>query len=89
MPIPPPVARKLQRGTIPTGTPTAELLAIANRPTSRSAVLPLGTATDGAVMLVELVFPSPLLASTTATLLTPEYAAIPPAASLPVVNVQV
>jgi hypothetical protein len=64
-------------------------LAIENKPRSRSAVFPVGTVSDGAVILAALALPCPLLASTATTLLTPAYAAIPPAASLPLEKVQV
>jgi hypothetical protein len=88
-PIPQPVARKLQRWVIPGGRVTRELLAIENNPIRRSELLPDGTVTEGAVILVELALPCPLLTSTGTTALTPMYAAIAAAASLPAVKFQV
>jgi hypothetical protein len=64
-------------------------LAIENIPSKTSDVFPDGTVTDGAVTLVELALPWPLLASTGNTVLAPVYATIPPAASLPEVKLKV
>ena len=70
-PMPPLDACKLQRCVIPLGPVTAELLGIANRPTRRSALLPDGTVTAAAVMLVELALACPPATSTGVALLTP------------------
>ncbi len=64
-------------------------MAIEKRPTNRSDELPLGTVTDGAVRLVELALPCPLLASTGVTVEAPMYARIPPAASFALLKLQV
>lgn len=74
---------------IPVGTVTDALLAIENTATRRSALSPEGTVTDGAVRFLELALPWPLFTSIGVAVLTPVYAAIPPAASLPAVNVHV
>jgi hypothetical protein len=87
--MPNPVARKLQRWVIPLGTVTGELLAIEYSASSRSLLSPAGIVTEGAVRLVELALPCPLLTSSGAAALTPMYAAMPPAASLPLVKLKV
>jgi hypothetical protein len=71
MPTPPLLAPKLHRGNTGGGKLILVALAIEKNETSRSPLSPAGTTSDGVVMLVELAFPCPLLASTGATLLTP------------------
>jgi hypothetical protein len=71
------------------GTVTGELLAIEYRASTRSLLWLAGIVSEGAVRLVELAVPCPLLTSTGAAPLTPLYAATPPAASLPSLKVKV
>ncbi len=70
-PTPPLLAPKLQRGRVGVGSVNPVAVAVENSATSRSPVSPLGTTSEGAVILVELAFPWPLLASTGATVLIP------------------
>ena len=71
MPTPPLLAPRLHRGSTGGGKLILVALASEKNDTSRSPLSPAGTTSDGVVMLVELAFPCPLLASTGWTLLTP------------------